>query len=124
MSTRTAHTLEDVRREFAKQLAESPKCDGDYLNGATIEEMVDILRARHQDLGILDTDTPKLRRFVEQRIAEWRAHVGEALLFVIIHPEPNRLEVTKVWESELPTFIGRTFEAVDFATHKFPRMVP
>lgn len=124
MNTRIAHTIEDVRREFAKQLAEAPKCDGDFLNGGTIEDMVDILRAHHQDLGILDTDTPKLRRYVEQRIAEWRAHIGEAHLFVISHPDPNRLEVTKVWESELPTFIGRTFEAVDFTTQKFPRLAP
>lgn len=111
--SKIVNTLDEVRELLAKQIAESVPVNGDFLAGRTVEEAI----AELFNFPGAIRDEEQIRKYVERSIDEWRKHIGERMLFVAEQttigdatpPTNIRLTVTKIWESELENYVGRTF---------------
>lgn len=114
---KTANTLEEVRLVFAKQLDETPKCDGEYLKGETVAEAAAVYLDNiiKQFPGAQMTLDQALET-MERKVREYAEHKGEAQLFFMreVIDETNSTEtnkkllvqVLKIWESQLSELIG------------------
>ena len=114
---KTANTIEEVRAVFAKQLDETPKCDGEYLKSETVAEAAAVYLDNiiKQFPGVQMTLDQALET-MERKVKEFAEHKGEAQLFYMREvvdkensTETNRkllVQVLKIWESQLSELIG------------------
>lgn len=111
--SKIVNTLDEVRELLAEQIVESAPVNGDFLAGRTVEEAV----AESFNFPGAIRDEEQIRKYVERSIEDWRQHKGERMLFVAEQttigdaPPPTniRVTITKIWESEMENYVGRTF---------------
>lgn len=106
MKTRILTTIEEVRKVFQLQIDNAIPCSGDYLNGKPYEEVKQ---------GFIDSGAKveEIDTFLRSRIQMWQEHKGELMLFVmfrLVRDGERIAEVRKIWDSELPDFIGKKFD--------------
>ena len=96
-----------MRELLKKQLESTDPCNGDYLNGKTIEECIAKNLANPED----PRTEEEIRIFIEGRIELWKQHKGDRLLYIAeqraIPDNPHLLEIVTIWESELDTYTGK-----------------
>lgn len=106
---------------FQLQLDNAIPCTGDYLCGRTREEMIEAFRNNDIFPAFRDNymfPETNLETYVDSRIALWKHHIGERMVFAIIPRSDDtqsniNLEVVRVWESEIDEFCKN---------HQFQRM--
>lgn len=130
---KTANTLEEIRSVFAKQLDESPKCDGQYLKDETVESAAAVYLDNiiKQFPGVEMTLEQALET-MKRKVNEYAEHVGEAQLFFmreVVDKENSTenqtrllVQVVKIWESQLDTLIGVPYMPAT-GTTQFPRFI-
>lgn len=97
---------------------ELPVNDGDFLNGKTVEEAIQIqlnsLSTSPSDPNYIDLHS-KISNNINKRVTEYTRHKGERLFHVIVQGDPTMddeirrigLSIVSVWESQWDEFISR-----------------
>lgn len=95
--------MTSTKNLFAHQIESGEPSNGDYLEGKTFDEMVDL---RLKQSAAFNTTREQMEEFVHSRIKEWKEHEGEHLLFFLREKENSTgevgsVEILKVWESDV-----------------------
>jgi hypothetical protein len=122
-----------LRPLFQQQLDTGVPCDGDYLKGRTIDEvvagMIEVLNLPVESDEKPQVNREELVRLVERRVVEWKAHQGQRVVYYLLAtPRPGgdvTLQVFKIWESQ----IDRLHETLELAPNApvigdLPRLRP
>ena len=131
---KSAETLDDVKSAFAAQLEVSPKSDGEYLKGETLEEAAsNYLNNIIKQFPGADMDIVKARAIMENKVKEYKEHAGEAQLFYMREvidienstPEGKKIlvQVVKIWESQMESLIGTKYVPVGTSPTGLPRFI-
>ena len=105
---------------FKEQLEKAKPCDGDYLQGESIDHIVNYRLQQYNTMLGLDGSQFRqerenmLRDSIEYKIKEYQLHRGEKVVFFINEREDESFEVLKAWESEL----HKLHEKYDFVHRK------
>jgi hypothetical protein len=118
---------------FKEQLEKAKPCDGDYLQGESIDNLViDRMQQYDNNLDFLlgmdmlqakQEHANTIRASIEHKIKEYELHKGEKTVFFMIEI-PEGFTVLKAWESELSTlhethdFVRMGFNAIPYLKQK------
>lgn len=117
--------MTDFNEIFADQLKTVKVNDGDFLNGRTIEAVVDEYKKRDRALydqhGKESTMTDEdYIDMVERKIEESKKYAGSRKVMCLEIVDNKFQQVVPVWESEWETFKSN-HEYVDHPTSSMPR---
>jgi hypothetical protein len=118
---------------FKEQLEEAEPCNGDYLQGATVDELVAIrLQQYDKKLDFLyEMDAPEakqerensVRASIENKIKEFEIHRGEKAVFFMNETSGESVQILRAWESELSS-MHEKYDFVEMCGNAIPRLKP